>query len=71
VSDVDKCLMLRYVILANAMIVQCNVYTNRLILCEVYVKLLKSLILLFQKVSVSRTQTKPLTTKINEMCNKI
>jgi len=33
-------------------------------------KLLKS-VLLFQKVSVTRTQTKPLMTKIHEMCNKV
>jgi len=48
-----------------------DVYVNTLILCEVHVEVVKKSVLLFQKVSVSRTQTKSLTTKIHEMCNKV
>jgi len=55
----------------TAMTVQCNVYVNTLILREVNVEDVKKSVLLFQKVSVSGTQTKPLMTKIHEMCNKI
>jgi len=55
----------------TAMTVHCNVYVNTLILCEVNVEVVKKSVLLFQKVSVSGTQTKPLTTKIHEMCNKV
>jgi len=54
----------------TAMTVQCNVYVNTLIMCEVHVAVVKKSVLLFQKVSVSRTQTKPLMTKIHKMCNK-
>jgi len=42
-----------------------------LILCKVYVEVVTKSVLLFQKVSVFGTQTKPLTTKIHEMCNKV
>ena len=55
----------------TAMTVQCDVSVNMLILCKVHVEVVKKSVLLFQKVSVSGTQTKPLTTKIHEMCNKI
>ena len=55
----------------TAMTVQCNVYVNTLIVREVNVEDVKKSVLLFQKVSVSGTQTKPLMTKIHEMCNKI
>jgi len=55
----------------TAMTVQCNVYVNTLILCEGNVEVVKKFVSLFQKVSLSRTQTKPLTTKIHEMCNKV
>jgi len=55
----------------TAMTVQCDVYANTLTLCEVHVEVVKKSVLLFQKVSVSGTRTKPLTTKIHEMCNKI
>jgi len=41
-----------------------HVYIKTLILCEVHVEVVKNYVLLFQKVSVSGTQTKPLTTKI-------
>jgi len=50
---------------------QCDVYVNTLILCEVHVEVVQKSALLFQKISLSETQTKPLTTKIYEMCNKI
>jgi len=55
----------------TTMTVQCNVYVNTLILCEFNVEVVKKSVLLFQKVSVSGTQTKPLMTNIDEMCNKI
>jgi len=63
--------MLRYAILTDAMTVQCDVYVNMLTLCKVHVEVVKKSVLLFQKVSVSGTQTKPLTTKIHEMCSKV
>jgi len=37
----------------TAITVQCDVYVNTLILCEVCVEVVKKTILLFQKVSVS------------------
>ena len=67
--------MLCYVILAD--VYDCHdspVHLSAmfmLILCEVHVEVVKKSVLLFQKVSVSGTQTKPLTTKIHEMCNKV
>jgi len=64
--------MLRYQqMFTTAMTVQCDVFVNTLILYEVHVEVVKKSVLLFQKVSASGTQAKPLMTKIHEMCNKI
>jgi len=52
----------------TAMTVQCDVYID---FVQSYVEVVKSLSYCSRKLSVSSTQTKPLTTKIHEMCNKI
>jgi len=42
----------------TAMTVQCDVYVNTLILCEVHVEVVKKSVLLFQKVKCVRNSNK-------------
>jgi len=50
------------------MTVQCNVYVDYV---RSYVEVVKSLSYCSRKLIVSSIQTKPLTTNIHEMCNKV
>ena len=52
----------------TAMMVQCNVYVD---FVRSYVEVVKSLSYCSRKLIDSSTQTKPLTTNIHEMCNKV
>jgi len=52
----------------TAMTVQCDVYVD---FVRSYFEVVKSLSYRSRKLTVSSTQTKPLTTNIHEMCNKV
>jgi len=59
---------LYYRLFTTAMMVQCDAY---IYFVRSYVEVVKSLSYCSRKLSVSSTQTKPLTTKNHKMCNKV